>query len=344
MIQLIIIHKASAQPTRHNTLQQVLSTNAESGTFQIREMPLHEALTQPTDSALYLIDVDEMDQEALESINRDNLDNRHIVLIGQEITTEFRTRAYTSGVADVISLPCPPQEILARLSRVGRYLSTRTELQQALGAASSTALTVLKGSGEIGLVMTYAEQLYRAHHHLDVARLFFGVMHQLGLQGYLLFMDGKGPAFFGSDTAVPAGEQQRMLEQFNITQRFIDEGNHTQINYTHVALRITNMPIENAEQYGRYKDLLPSMLSVTDLKLQQLKLDLERVYSIQQQIMMLTELKQNHPPESTMAAQLDTLIARSHDELKRLTLSEQTNTQLENGASGPAPPSNIELF
>ena len=60
--------------------------------------------------------------------------------------------------------------------------------------------------------------------------------------------------------------EQELLEQHRHAQRFVDIGSSTIINYPKVSLLIKNMPVDNDALYGRYKDLFPHILEVTNEK------------------------------------------------------------------------------
>jgi hypothetical protein len=59
---------------------------------------------------------------------------------------------------------------------------------------------------------------------------------------------------------------QELLAQHKDAQRFVDIGESTIINYPKLSLLVKNMPVDDSEKYGRYKDLFPHILEVTNEK------------------------------------------------------------------------------
>lgn len=71
--------------------------------------------------------------------------------------------------------------------------------------------------------------------------------------------------FYSLQSAVCPLEQE-LLEQHRYAQRFVDVGASTIINYPKVSLLIKNMPVDDSAKFGRYKDLFPHILEITNEK------------------------------------------------------------------------------
>jgi len=81
----------------------------------------------------------------------------------------------------------------------------------------------------------------------------------------IVFWYQGGSYFYSLESGVCPLEQE-LLEQHRNANRFVDIGNSTIINYPKISLLIKNMPADNRALYGRYKDLFPHILEVTNEK------------------------------------------------------------------------------
>ncbi|HAU06034.1 MAG TPA: hypothetical protein DCS78_14275 [Pseudoalteromonas shioyasakiensis] len=77
--------------------------------------------------------------------------------------------------------------------------------------------------------------------------------------------------------------EQELLEKHRDANRFVDFSHRTIINYPKVSMLIKNMPLDDAQLYGRYKDLFPHILEVTNAKVQDMENN-ERALTQAQQI------------------------------------------------------------
>ena len=195
-----------------------------------------------------------------------------------------RMQGYDAGAADFIVKPFEGEELKAKLKSLGQFKDTREQLAVQAKQATETAFTAMRGSSELGMAIQFIESSYNAADFPILAEHFFEVTHALGLNCSLLFNTYSGSIFFNPKGSVSPLEQEVMATLFRSPRRFNDFGSRTQINYPRVALLVKNMPLDDPEAYGRYKDFLPTMLGSTDAKIK--SLDAER--ALQEQTQNLT--------------------------------------------------------
>ncbi|MCG8315082.1 MAG: response regulator [Pseudomonadales bacterium] len=203
---------------------------------------------------------------------KQNPDTQHIPVLFLSGRTELRERmlGYEAGAADFITKPCDTEELLAKLKLLGEFKRTRNELAKKAETASNTAFTAMRGSSELGLAIQFIEISYSVLNFPELAQRFLEVTNNLGLACSLMFVTRKGRLFFSSKGNLSPLEEEVINTLYNNGKRFNDFGCRTQINYPRVALLIKNMPIQDRDAYGRYKDFLPSMLGSTDAKIKSL--------------------------------------------------------------------------
>lgn len=185
-----------------------------------------------------------------------------------------RMQGYEMGAADYIVKPFETEELLAKLRLLGQFRRDREQLDKRAKTASETALTAMRGSSELGLAIQFIEATYNAAEFDTIARRFFDVTNQLGLNCTLMFRTRSGKHFFSTKGAVSPLEKEVVNTLYEAGNRFNDFGCRTQINYSRVALLVKNMPLNDQQAYGRYKDFLPTMLGSTDAKVKALNTEM----------------------------------------------------------------------
>lgn len=186
--------------------------------------------------------------------------------------------AYELGADDYISKPFSPHVLRQKLLVLEKHhtdlITTKSQLEQ----AQQMAFESMKSSSELGQVMMFIEQSYGINHFSTLAENFFQLTQSWGLNCSVLIDSGEGTEFYSCDGSEKPMEQQ-LLQSSHDKGRFIDFGCRTIINYSKISVLIKNMPLDQAETYGRYKDLMPPVMGAIDAKIHSL---IERNQVIQQ--------------------------------------------------------------
>ena len=202
-----------------------------------------------------------------------------VVFLSSRTSTREKMIGYEVGAADFLSKPCDKEELIAKLNIHCDLHLTHKSLVGKVENASQTALTAMAGNSEYWQIIQFMETSYEVSSFDQLAFNFFKVTNDLGLNCCLFFSASEGNKFFSSRANVTPLETELMTALKERGDRFTDFGRRTQITYPRVSLLIKNMPLDDMEKYGRYKDLLPSLLSATDAKIK--ALDTEHALSEQ---------------------------------------------------------------
>ena len=196
-----------------------------------------------------------------------------IIFLSGRSSVRERMLGYESGGDDYLVKPCDPEELLAKINVLLAHRNVKIDLQSQAQDAQKTALVAMAGSSELGMALSFAEKSFGLRTYNELADNFFQVTRNLGLSCCLLFRARSKEIFFSSRGEVAPLEKQ-LMTMLSSSDRIVDFGARTQINYSKVCLLVKNMPLNNMEKYGRYKDLFPFMLEAAEAKIQ--KMDAEQ--------------------------------------------------------------------
>jgi len=199
---------------------------------------------------------------------KNDIKTAHIPIIfvsGRDSLTE-RMQGYEVGGDDYIVKPFEPETLLAKVKVFGKHYQDKSELKDQCETAQKTAQIAMTGSSELGLAMQFVESSYSIYNYADLANSMFAVTSRLNLNCTLMVATNDGFEYFSSAGAVTPLEEQ-LLSLMCQEKRIYDFGFRTIINYSNVSLLVKNMPVGNIEDYGRIKDLLPTILSAVNGKI-----------------------------------------------------------------------------
>lgn len=232
-----------------------------------------------------------------------------LVLITNRETDRDTVDRYSNGITDFLILPADDFVITTRLKHYQQVKQNRDRLHNDLNTASKTAFNAMRGSSDLGMALNFIEQVYSAEHYDTVAQQFFHVMKYLELTCSLLFVTPNDTLVVSSDGNPSDDEIAFINATFKKQKRFNDFDEQSQINYSHVALFVKNMPVHDIESYGRYKDFLPSMLSATNVKI-------KSFHATQQAITYTDNLTQSYADIRTTLESLSHDLRQYHDDVE----------------------------
>ena len=195
-----------------------------------------------------------------------------VIFLSSLSNLDSRMAGYDAGGVDFLIKPFETPELLAKLKILTSFLHTSDNLSQQIETATHTAFSAMRGSSELGLAIQYIESSYGAKDLPALANKFLAITSNLGLKCSLMFNEMQELSFFSSTTGeISPLEKEVISTIYDKGERFTDFGSRTQINYPKVALLVKNMPLDDRESYGRYKDFLPTMLGATDAKVKSME-------------------------------------------------------------------------
>lgn len=231
-----------------------------------------------------------------------------VMFLSSKVGQAERIKGYSVGGADYILKPFNAQELMARIKILYQYRQQCSALQQDIAKANKTAEMAMIESGDMGRIMRFVCQSYHADNLEFLSEYFLEFFTPLHLNVVVVFWQHKHGAFYSQETGVCPLEQELLLQHKN-AGRFVDIGHSTIINYPNISLLIKNMPMDKPALYGRYKDLFPHILEITN----------EKVATIQQYQNQLMRDSQLTEAFKDVIGQLDNQNAMQSNGVNQLT-------------------------
>ncbi|KMT66077.1 response regulator transcription factor [Catenovulum maritimum] len=224
---------------------------------------------------------------------------------------------YELGADDFIVKPFEGNLLNAKLDVVLRYAQQKQALAEQVKTAEDTAFNAMTGSSALGQVMHFVEQSYGVAQLSTLADKYLALIKNWQLKSVVMFYFDQESHFYSTSGAVKPLEEELLIQGRN-SNRFIDFGCRTIINYPLVSVLIKNMPLDDPEQYGRLKDLFPPLLGAIDAKLHALEVE----YTLALQSKKLTDsFTDVRKTLVNLASVLNQNQSQSYEELNQLFVS-----------------------
>ncbi len=261
-----------------------------------------------------------------------------IIFISSLSSTSERLHGLEVGAEDFIVKPFEPEMLRAKLTKLTAYRKERDGLKQQVDDANKAAYQAMSGTSEFGTAIRFVERSHSIGTYELLAAQFFKATDQFGLSCSLMITTEDGVLFFtGSKTnPVVSPLEQELITMLSTAERFNDFGKRTQINYPNISLLVKNMPSDEPDRYGRYKDLLPFMIEVANATVRSLNIEAQLINQsrnlgksfdiVKQTLMQLTEALQEN--QESVATIMNNMLMELDEVVPGLGLDDDQETYL----------------
>ncbi len=236
----------------------ILANNGEEGLA---------TLSKQDDIEMVLLDVSMPDMDGYEvckKIRENSLWAQiPVVFISARGTVEERMQGYKSGGDDYLVKPFECDELLAKLQIINKYKDEKKDLQDNYKMASDVAMEAMTNSQEIGLALEFSKETYAIKNESDLMDLFVNCLKNFGLNAIIRL---RVSDFYQWHQCIgqPSPLEKGLVDILSKKDRIFSFEHRTQFNFDRISLLVKNMPVEDENKYGRYKDLLPFFLDATN--------------------------------------------------------------------------------
>ncbi len=193
-----------------------------------------------------------------------------IIFLSANETLQSQMQGFEAGADDYIVKPFQTETLLAKIRVCINYLENSKQLSTRAAEAETTAMSAIASSSDWGQSIQFIEKSHNVSSVEQLVENFFAVTRNMGLKCSLLIQTNDEPLFFTSSPGQVSPLESKLMEKLVSHNRFFDFDCRTQINYPYISLLVKNMPLDNMEHYGRIKDMLPALLSTSDIKINQI--------------------------------------------------------------------------
>jgi DNA-binding NarL/FixJ family response regulator len=164
------------------------------------------------------------------------------------------------------------------------------QIQLELQKYTDIAFTAMSSASEMGVVALFAE---RTQSVMDVPRLAQLALHcfkDLNVEGVVQFTFDDDVSVYPN--AVPEPYKKLLNSARMADARIISHGRFLVFSFMHVQLLIIDAPVDDVERYGRLRDILAPIVSITEARLKTLKVNtlLKEQQANTRMVMMLLEM------------------------------------------------------
>lgn len=236
----------------------ILANNGEEGL---------EVLAKHDDIEMILLDVSMPDMDGYQVCQRirenNEWDHISVVFISARGAVEDRMLGYQSGGDEYLVKPFECDELLAKIKLLEKFKQEKKGLEDNYQMATSVAMEAMTNSQEIGLALEFSKETYAIRSESDLMDLFVNCLKNFGLNA-IIRLKINDDYQFHQCIGEPSPLEKGLVEILSKKDRIFSFEHRTQFNFDRINLLVKNMPIEDDNKYGRYKDLLPFFLDATN--------------------------------------------------------------------------------
>lgn len=186
-----------------------------------------------------------------------------VIFITSSTNDDEKLQAYKLGADDFINKPFNHEELIAKISKV---VSSQKSIQEALElaqAAQQAAMIAMTNSSELGMIIKFMESSGESASFEELANHLNEVTKNFGLICCFQFNYEDKVLNIGNG-CVDGSLEAKMLTEARKAGGIIGHGNRMFFNQKFVSMLVKNMPVNDEDKCGRYKDNLALLLSAAN--------------------------------------------------------------------------------
>jgi hypothetical protein len=190
-----------------------------------------------------------------------------LLALANGVTPEEKLKAFEIGCDDLIDNNFATiDEINARITKSIFHRIANEQLQKRLELATETARSAMVDNSDLGANIQFLLAVNDCDNLDQVGQQLFNTIERYGLRCSLQMRSTLGIKDMEAHGMAKDLESQ-LLYQLKDSNRYIDFGVRTIVNYGRVSLLIKNMPVDDPEKYGSIKDNTFSLLQGLDARI-----------------------------------------------------------------------------
>jgi CheY-like chemotaxis protein len=236
------------------------------------------ALDERPDIVLLDIELPGMDGIAVCGALRERLgDAAQVIFISSHDDLETRLLAYDAGGDDYIVKPYDAAELARKVFVARAALASLHSLAEQADYARRAAFTAMSSMGEIGAVLDFLRASFTCRAPADLARALFAALGQYGLHGFAEMRLDDRNEYHACGARPCTALETSILGHASKTDRLFQFHDRMAVNYPRITLLITDLPLDDPERLGRYRDHLAIIAEGADSRLDAMAMESARL-------------------------------------------------------------------
>jgi hypothetical protein len=195
-----------------------------------------------------------------------------LVIVGDRAPALVRQQLNALGPEGYIFGAIGPTSFSEAINKAFHDKAALNQIRNELQKYTDLAFTAMTSASEMGAVALFAERTQTAADISRLAELTIECLKDLNAEGVVQFSFDDSVLVYPETASEPY--RQLLLGARTADARIVFRGRFLVFSFTHVQLLITNAPVEDEERYGRLRDALAPVVSVTEARLKTLRVNL----------------------------------------------------------------------
>jgi len=258
-----------------------------------------------------------------------------VVFVSAADSTEERLKGYDAGGVDYFVKPFNTEELKKKIKLLLSHESEIKKLATNVNEAMKVAMVAMTSAGELGNVLEFLSKSFSCHSITELAEEILSSLESNNLH-CAVQIRGKNDQVNLASSGLANPLEIAVIDKLKDIKRIYDFGHRTVINYPHVSLLIKNMPVDDADLYGRIKDNIAILVEGAEERVKSIAVE-DEVRAKQKSlknIVMLTEQALNeidtrnkeHKLSSTRI--MEDMLQNIEEAFMRLGLTEEQEVEM----------------
>jgi DNA-binding response OmpR family regulator len=218
--------------------------------------------------ALILLDVELTDLDGYEVCRRLRSDGGAdvpLIFVSGHDGIEDRLRGYEAGGDDYVVKPFEQQELQAKVARLLSVGAERKSLGAMASSASQTAMTAMTSMSEMGALLQSLQSFNGCQAHEALADAVVAGLRLYDLHGVVQIRAAAGMLTRGELGAATPLETSVVSHMAGM-ERIVQFRNRLAVNYPHVSVMVSDMPLDDPDRCGRLRDHLAVLAESAEVR------------------------------------------------------------------------------
>ncbi len=199
-----------------------------------------------------------------------------VIFISAHDDLDSRLASYDAGGSDFIAKPFLPEELLYKVRAALKARSRLTERQQEKAAAEEMSTLALTGVDEMGSIQKFLRGLLGCRTLETLGEMVVSALAPYGCNSIVRLRAGQEVRTMTSHgEATPL--EHAILDHAGQMERLFQFSTRMVVNFTHLSILVTNMPIADEALAGRIRDYAAVVADAADAAVGSIAMRLDAV-------------------------------------------------------------------